>query len=91
MSRDLARYNKVTDANSKLLNANIITKEVIELALMDINEVVEYFKIAKPTALRLFATKGSPAFKIGGGRGHWRVDSEKLEKFLMKQSERDKG
>jgi len=61
------------------------------MAIMNVNETMKYFNISKPTTLQLFATKGSPAFKIGGGRGHWRVDSEKLQQFLIKKSEKDKG
>lgn len=61
------------------------------MAIMNVSQTMEHFNISKPTVLQLFATKGSPAFKIGKGRGHWRVDSEKLQQFLIKKSEGWKG
>ena len=54
-------------------------------------QVMERLSISKPTAIELFASKGSPAFKVGAGRGHWRVDIDKLENFLIKRSEEFKG
>lgn len=54
-------------------------------------EVMERFSISRSTANQLFTLKGSPAFKIGEGRGHWRVNEEDFKKFLIKQSEGFKG
>lgn len=61
------------------------------MPIMDVKATMEYLDASKPTVLQLFATKGSPAYKIGKGRGHWRVNSEKLECFLIKKSEKWKG
>jgi hypothetical protein len=52
---------------------------------------MERLSISKPTAIGMFMSKGSPAFKVGGGRGHWRVDIDKLELFLQKKVEKYKG
>ena len=59
--------------------------------ILSTEEVMEKLSISKPTAIHLFASKGFPAFKVGSGRGHWRVDIDKLELFLQKQSEQYKG
>jgi hypothetical protein len=59
--------------------------------ILTLEQVVDKYSISRPTALKLFASHGSPAFKIGEGRGHWRVDENKLEQFLIKRSEEFKG
>lgn len=59
--------------------------------ILTTEQVKERYGIARSTVMEIFATKGSPAFKIGTGRGHWRVDSNKLEDFLLKRSEEYKG
>lgn len=59
--------------------------------ILTTEQVMERYSIARSTAMEIFATKGSPAFKIGTGRGHWRVDDKKLEEFLLKRSEEYKG
>lgn len=59
--------------------------------MLTTEEIMQRFNISKPTAIQLFRTKGSPAFKVGTGRGHWRVDPVKFEQFLIKKSEDQKG
>jgi hypothetical protein len=59
--------------------------------ILTTEQVMEKYAIARSTTMELFATKGSPAFKIGTGRGHWRVDDKKFEEFLLKRSEEYKG
>lgn len=59
--------------------------------ILTTEQVVEKYSISKPTVLKIFASNGSPAFKVGEGRGHWRVDENKLEQFLLKRSEDYKG
>ena len=59
--------------------------------LLTTDQVMQEFSITKVTAIHIFASKGSPAFKVGDGRGHWRVDRDKLELFLIKRSEEYKG
>ena len=55
-------------------------------------QTMERFGIGSDkTVLELFRKKGSPAYKIGTGRGHWRVDEEDFKKFLLKESEKDKS
>ena len=55
-------------------------------------QVMERFSIGSDkTVLELFRKKGSPAYKIGTGRGHWRVDEEDFKSFLQKESEKDKS
>ena len=52
-------------------------------------QTMERFGIKSPTtALQLFKTKGSPAYKAGKG---WMVDEEDFKKFLLSQSEQYKG
>ena len=50
--------------------------------ILTTEQVMERYSIARSTTMEIFATKGSPAFKIGTGRGHWRVDEKKFEDFL---------
>lgn len=55
-------------------------------------QTMERFGIGSDkTVLELFRKKGSPAYKIGTGRGHWRVDEEDFKAFLIKESEKDKS
>lgn len=61
------------------------------MAILSTEDVMKTFSISKPTVLQLFAMKGSPAFKVGTGRGHWRVEEDKFVAFLQKQSEKCKS
>lgn len=55
-------------------------------------QVMERFSIGSDkTVLELFRKKGSPAYKIGTGRGHWRVDEEDFKLYLQKETEKDKS
>jgi excisionase family DNA binding protein len=55
-------------------------------------QVMERFQIKSvDTAMELFRRKGSPAYKVGTGRGHWRVDEDDFKKYLQKESEKYKG
>lgn len=66
------------------------TSRKLEVVLTT-EQVMEKYSIARSTTMEIFASKGSPAFKIGTGRGHWRVNEEDFKKFLIKQSEGFKG
>lgn len=66
------------------------TSRKLEVVLTT-EQVMEKYSIARSTTMEIFASKGSPAFKIGAGRGHWRVNEEDFKKFLIKQSEGFKG
>lgn len=59
--------------------------------ILTTEQTMKAFGIARSTTMEIFATKGSPAFKIGTGRGHWRVDEKKFEDFLLKRSGEYKG
>lgn len=62
------------------------------MSALTTEEVMERFQInSMTTVLIMFKMKGSPAYRIGGGRGHWRVDEEDFKKFLQKLSEQYKG
>lgn len=55
-------------------------------------QAMERFQVNSITTMtELFKKKGSPAYKIGTGRGHWRVDEEDFKKYLQKESEKYKG
>jgi|GEM_PF-6220563 len=59
------------------------------MPILNKQETMEYFDIKSPTtALQLFRTKGSPAFKVGK---NWRIDREEFKEFLKEQSEKFKG
>lgn len=59
---------------------------------LNTEQVMKRFNIgSNKTVLELFRKKGSPAYKIGTGRGHWRTDEEDFKVFLLKESENDKS
>lgn len=77
-----SHYQKWT---SSLERIDIVTALTTEQAM-------ERFQIKSITTItELFKKKGSPAYKVGAGRGHWRVDEEDFKKFLQKESEQYKG
>lgn len=55
--------------------------------ILDTQQTMKRFNVSRPTVIQLFSLKGSPAFKIGNGKGHWRVDADKFEQFLIKKTE----
>ena len=59
--------------------------------ILTTEQVMEKLSITKQTVIKMFASHNSPAFKVGDGRGHWRVDESKFEQFLIKRSEQFKG
>jgi excisionase family DNA binding protein len=61
------------------------------MSALTTEQVMNRFNISLRTAMEMFSKKGSPAYKIGKGRGHWRVDEEDFKKFLQKESEKYKG
>lgn len=57
-------------------------------------QTMERFQInSKSAMMEMFKKKGSPAYKIGAKRGHWRVDEEDFKSFLQRETEkqREKG
>lgn len=78
----LAEYLGITIEEVKGENRAALTTE----------QAMERFQIKSITTItELFKKKGSPAYKVGIGRGHWRVDEEDFKKFLQKESEQYKG
>lgn len=62
------------------------------MASLTTTQVMERFNIGSDkTVLELFRKKGSPAYKIGTGRGHWRVDEDDFKKYLQRECEKDKS
>jgi len=59
------------------------------MAVLTTRETMVRFGIKSPTTvLQLFATKGSPAWKVSRG---WMVDEEDFKKFLQKESDKYKS
>jgi hypothetical protein len=59
------------------------------MSSLSTQEVMARFGIkSTTTALQLFKTNGSPAYKVGK---NWMVDEDDFKSFLQKQSEKYKG
>ncbi len=62
------------------------------MSALTTEQVMERFQIKSiDTAMELFRRKGSPAYKVGKGRGHWRVDEDDFKKYLQQEAEKYKG
>lgn len=61
--------------------------------ILTTEEAAEKYKFTPETMRMFFKTAGSPAFRLNpdSKKSVWRVDDEKLEKFLLKISEQCKG
>lgn len=61
--------------------------------ILTTEEAAEKYKFSKPTMCEVFKRPGSPAIRLNphSMKSPWRVDDEKLEKFLLKISEQCKG
>ena len=59
------------------------------MAILTTSQAMEKYQIgSQSTILELFRRKGSPAFLTGK---NWKVDDEKFERYLQKESESRKG
>ena len=84
---ELEKIEVLLESILSLLKEKEFQSNKKEKDILTTEQTMKYFGISRPTVIQLFSMKGSPAFKTGNGKGHWRVDAEKFEKFMIKKTE----